>query len=290
MITFRGGVHPVCACGCGKPVKFYEKTFEFSWYMRGHSRVSRGVGRKLSEETKNLIGMKNRGRKVSTEARENMRQAQFARYKNDPEARLQAARGGKNRKMTPELCKKYSDVNNRRWSKLDKEQRKLALIKLHSCDQSYRQTETYREACSIAQKKRFSDPSEREKYSIAMSGENNPRWNGNRETLDERQRFIVEMRTAFKKVKKTIFNGHLDDVVRELGYTGRQFKEHVERQFTDGMSWKNWGEWHVDHVVPVSRWSIGSSASEVNALPNLRPLWKFDNLSKADRLDEEICR
>jgi len=37
-----------------------------------------------------------------------------------------------------------------------------------------------------------------------------------------------------------------------LGCTYEEFKEHIERQFTKGMTWENYGEWHLDHIYPVS--------------------------------------
>jgi Protein of unknown function (DUF723) len=71
-----------------------------------------------------------------------------------------------------------------------------------------------------------------------------------------------------------------------LGYTFVEFKAHIERQFEPWMSWANHGEWHVDHIYPVSRF-IRDGVTDVkviNALSNLRPLAKGANLSKKDRL------
>ena len=40
------------------------------------------------------------------------------------------------------------------------------------------------------------------------------------------------------------------------GYTTNQLKEHLERQFIDGMSWANYGSWHVDHIIPKSAFNF----------------------------------
>lgn len=32
-----------------------------------------------------------------------------------------------------------------------------------------------------------------------------------------------------------------------------EFKNHIENLFLEGMSWDNHGEWHIDHIIPVSR-------------------------------------
>jgi len=64
--------------------------------------------------------------------------------------------------------------------------------------------------------------------------------------------------------------GHTIDL---LGYSSLDFKNHIESLFTDGMSWENHGEWHVDHIRPVSSFELTEHPSVVNALENLRPIW-----------------
>jgi hypothetical protein len=69
-----------------------------------------------------------------------------------------------------------------------------------------------------------------------------------------------------------------------LGYTKEDVKEHIERQFQEGMSWHNFGsEWHVDHIRPIASYDFKEPAAyrECWALQNLRPLWKADNNSKS---------
>lgn len=58
-----------------------------------------------------------------------------------------------------------------------------------------------------------------------------------------------------------------------LGYTYNDLKSHIESLFTDGMSWDNYGEWHVDHIKPLSKFDETTPISIVNALTNLQPLW-----------------
>lgn len=71
---------------------------------------------------------------------------------------------------------------------------------------------------------------------------------------------------------------------RILGYTADDLRAHLERQFHPGMGWHNKGEWHVDHIVPVSAFRcLPDDQSEFIAcfgLPNLRPVWGKDNLRK----------
>jgi hypothetical protein len=70
-----------------------------------------------------------------------------------------------------------------------------------------------------------------------------------------------------------------------VGYGREELVRHLERQFSRGMSWENFGTaWHVDHIVPVSSFRFASKDDpEVRAcwaLTNMRPLPKHDNLTK----------
>jgi hypothetical protein len=58
-----------------------------------------------------------------------------------------------------------------------------------------------------------------------------------------------------------------------LGYSAEDLKNHLESLFTEGMSWDNYGEWHIDHIVGVVNFDPETPQSIVNALSNLRPMW-----------------
>lgn len=68
-------------------------------------------------------------------------------------------------------------------------------------------------------------------------------------------------------------------------YSIDDLRDHVERQFIKGMSWDNMGEWHIDHIVPVSAFEFTSPEDEEFkacwALTNLRPMWAKENQRKS---------
>jgi len=68
--------------------------------------------------------------------------------------------------------------------------------------------------------------------------------------------------------------------IEMLGYSALDLKQHLEKQFVEGMTWENHGEWHIDHIKAVVKFNSESDIKEVCALENLQPLWAFDNLSK----------
>lgn len=72
-----------------------------------------------------------------------------------------------------------------------------------------------------------------------------------------------------------------------VGYTIADLRAHLERQFTRRMTWDNYGDWHVDHILPVSGFTF-TSADDPDfracwALTNLRPLWAPANMSKSNK-------
>jgi hypothetical protein len=73
-----------------------------------------------------------------------------------------------------------------------------------------------------------------------------------------------------------------------LGYTIDELMKHLEALFTTGMTWDNYGEWHVDHKIPMSSFLFESTEDlefkECWKLSNLQPLWGPDNLSKGTKL------
>ena len=67
-----------------------------------------------------------------------------------------------------------------------------------------------------------------------------------------------------------------------LGYSSSELIERIESTLKDGMSWDNYGEWHIDHIKPVAQFikEGETDPSVINRLENLQALWKNENLSK----------
>jgi len=66
------------------------------------------------------------------------------------------------------------------------------------------------------------------------------------------------------------------------------FLQHLESQFTEGMTWENYGlkGWHVDHIMPISSYDLTNEDEVKKAChyTNLQPLWWQDNLEKGDKI------
>ena len=104
----------------------------------------------------------------------------------------------------------------------------------------------------------------------------------NRRVNDLLFKMNAYMRNMVGRVLKRSYSDKTNRTVVMLGYTADQLVEHIESLFTEGMSWDNYGDWHIDHIVPVKWWLDNgvTDPSMINALINLQPLWAADNLIK----------
>lgn len=71
-----------------------------------------------------------------------------------------------------------------------------------------------------------------------------------------------------------------------LGCSIDEFRQHLENQFVGGMSWSNYGKWHIDHIIPCSSFDLTKTEEQKECFhyTNQRPLWAIDNLRKGDRV------
>lgn len=113
-------------------------------------------------------------------------------------------------------------------------------------------------------------------------------WNKNKKQTDPNFASLLIMRKMIARCCERIRMNRkeIGRTVDALGYTTEQFKSHIEKQFTAGMSWLNHGEWHVDHIIPLSSFNLNEENERLtaNGLTNLMPIWAKDNFKKSDNI------
>jgi hypothetical protein len=205
-------------------------------------------------------------------------------------------RGKKYRKENPDYkisSKTWRTNNPEKYSETIKKYLK-ANSHMSSTERSkkYRQDEVYREKEKERAKKYAED---------------------NKEKLIEYRKFFyqqhkVRLRKANDEYKKKIYKEdgfyrmkkNLRDRVREflfennksirtkniVGLDSCDFKSYIEEKFTEGMSWENYGFWHLDHIKPLSLAKNLEEVMELNYYTNLQPLWAEDNLKKNNKYND----
>lgn len=101
----------------------------------------------------------------------------------------------------------------------------------------------------------------------------------------ERNPHQVAIRRLLYRVIQATGGDKKATTVEVLGYSPMELKRHLERQFAKGMSWANYGDWHIDHIVSIADMlKSGESRPEViNCLTNLQPRWALENLAKGSK-------
>jgi hypothetical protein len=105
---------------------------------------------------------------------------------------------------------------------------------------------------------------------------------------DPLYKLIANFRTAIYQVLKennVQKNGHYFDI---LQYTPNELINHLENQFTENMTWDNYGEWHVDHIKPITYFKISEIGDDEFmkcwSLNNLQPMWGHENIRKSNNI------
>lgn len=109
-----------------------------------------------------------------------------------------------------------------------------------------------------------------------------------RRSNDPKYRLGVRTRTAVYTCLKEANVAKYRSTFDILDYTLEELMSHLESLFTDGMTWDNYGEWHVDHIIPMCSFEFKSveceGFKECWSLDNLQPLWGVDNLEKGSKI------
>ena len=72
-----------------------------------------------------------------------------------------------------------------------------------------------------------------------------------------------------------------------VGCSIDQLKQHLEKQFTKGMSFSNYGQWHIDHIRPCASFDLSNPEEQKKCFnyTNLQPLWARENRIKSNLIN-----
>lgn len=91
--------------------------------------------------------------------------------------------------------------------------------------------------------------------------------------------FRVSIGNALKNLKGV---GRVPRTVKALGISIQEFRLYIQEKFLDGMTWDNYGEWHLDHIKSLSSFDLTdeNQFNEAGHYTNYQPLWAGDNIRK----------
>ena len=196
-------------------------------------------------------------------------------------------------------CKKCGVKKSATWNKANKEKRKISRARSY---QKNRDT-----LCAKRREWYYANKKRNEEITKRWTAANRERWlekkrewaKNNTEAVRSSARKCAAKRAGnptwrlsnsiSRGIARSIANGknrrHWEAIV---GFSMAEFMSHIEKQFAPGMSWENFGEWHVDHKLPIASFVFKTSDDpdfkKCWSLDNLQPLWAIDNLRKGTKI------
>jgi hypothetical protein len=116
--------------------------------------------------------------------------------------------------------------------------------------------------------------------------ERRKKYNSKRKKEDYVYKFKCNVRSLISKSFKRGVNQFKKTASTEsiLQCNIKDFKAHIEKQFTEGMSFDNHGDWHLDHIIPLASAKTEDEVIKLNHYTNFQPLWAIDNLRKGSKV------
>jgi len=110
------------------------------------------------------------------------------------------------------------------------------------------------------------------------------KYNQNRRKININYRIAHNLRNRVLKVLKGINKS--ESTINLIGCSINLLKLHLQSKFRPGMSFKNYGKWHIDHIRPCASFDLSKPAEQKKCFhyTNLQPLWAKDNREKGDKI------
>jgi len=199
-----------------------------------------------------------------------------------------------------EYLKKYYEDNKEKKKKYyeDNKEKKREYREANK-DKIKEVTKKYREANKEKLKEYYKNNKEKIKeykkeYSKANKDKAKEYYQGNKEKINERHRIrrntepLYKMKCNLRSRTTLAFKSKgykkSSKTRQMLGVDWEICKAHIERQFTKGMNWKNQGEWHIDHIIPLADAKNENELKKLCHYSNIQPLWASENLIKSDKI------
>lgn len=104
-------------------------------------------------------------------------------------------------------------------------------------------------------------------------------------TLRNRMHRAIKRGPSITKLENSRDSFAKHSITQYIGCSAARLRDHLQSLFKEGMTFDNYGDWHIDHIRPCASFNL-SLESDRHAcfhFSNLQPLWKLENLHKGSR-------
>ena len=102
-----------------------------------------------------------------------------------------------------------------------------------------------------------------------------------------RKKMSIGLRRLIRGEDMKLDNYEKNQILRHIFLSRTDLREYIEHQFVRGMNWENYcDEWEIDHIAPASLFDLTNIEDMKLCYHylNLMPLWRKDNVTKANSL------
>jgi len=195
-----------------------------------------------------------------------------SRYADDSEYRQAKAKYHKERSEDPAFREERADHERRRYAEDDQ----------------------YKESKADYHKQRAEDPG----YLNQRASHERERYSKDQEYKKLKAEYRME---KYRNDPKVRVDNNISSQIRQslnkgkegqswevlVGYSLDDLVKHLEALFEEGMTWDNYGTWHIDHRTPRTWFNYESiddpAFKECWSLSNLQPKWGAENIRKGNR-------
>lgn len=210
----------------------------------------------------------------SNECRSCKNERQRIRRKNNPEQTSNYSK----KYYNPEKRKEYSEKNrdyllvaNKIYRENNKDKRKAH----YESNKEKIRLNYNKEAKSIYNKEYARKNRDKISQRVKERRQSDPLFRMKEATKCRVRCFIINKGFSKKNTTKTLLG---------IDYNG--LKLFIERQFTKGMTWNNYGKkgWEIDHKIPLASAKTEQELLILFHYKNLQPLWRHENIQKSDKI------
>lgn len=93
-----------------------------------------------------------------------------------------------------------------------------------------------------------------------------------------------------KKLIQQVYNRRQKSIGMKLqmilGCQADEFCAYIDSLLKDGMTQENYGEWQLDHIIPISSARTIEDVNRLCHYTNYQPLWRSDNREKSNKMQD----
>ena len=185
-------------------------------------------------------------------------------------------------------CQRCADAEaKRQWRKRNSKQYRLSENKRRRT--RYKADADYRNKCMQRSAETYNSKTLEERRAIPrkyMGKDYQRNYMAERASNDLDFRLRGSLRARIRAAIKSKGGHKCSKTIALVGCSIEELRAHLEANFTSGMSWDNYGSWHIDHIKPCAAFDLSDERQQRKCFhySNLQPLWAQDNLRKGAKV------